>query len=103
MFGHSGAAPAAVSLTTPHYATVLAHGKATGKIDGKPEDRPDTTVVPISGVKGNGSVDSPAVSILSAAFLPICNFPVTDDARAGGELRALPETTTFGRKRHATD
>jgi len=37
---HSGAAPAAVSLTTPHHATVLTHGKALEKIEGEPEDRP---------------------------------------------------------------
>ena len=39
-YRYSGAAPAAVSLTTPHHATVLTHGKALEKIDGEPEDRP---------------------------------------------------------------
>ena len=52
IFRYSGAAPAAVSLTTPQQATVFMHGKALEKIDGKPEDRPESTVVPIPGVTG---------------------------------------------------
>ncbi len=49
---HSGAAPAAVSQTTPDDATVheLAW-EGPGKDEGEPEDRPDPRVVPVLGVR----------------------------------------------------